>query len=115
VLVGEGTYRLVRPLFEWQTLGEVAVEGERDAVSAYRPLTRKALPGKGRGVAGLSSPLVGRDAEMRALQGALERLRAGVGGIVSVVGEAGIGKSRLMAECRGAVIAPRSELSAPLQ
>jgi predicted ATPase len=53
-----------------------------------------------RGIAGLSSPLVGREAELRALQAAIERLRSGVGGIVTVVGEAGIGKSRLVAEIR---------------
>jgi class 3 adenylate cyclase/tetratricopeptide (TPR) repeat protein len=100
VLVGENTYRLVRPLFEWQMVGEVAIAGEHDAVTVCRPLARKALPDKGRGIEGLSSPLVGRDAEMRALQEALEGLKAGVGGIVTVVGDAGIGKSRLVAEIR---------------
>ena len=48
----------------------------------------------------MASPLVGRDAEFGALQGAVERLRAGSGGIVTVVGEAGLGKSRLVAEVR---------------
>jgi ABC-type oligopeptide transport system substrate-binding subunit len=53
-----------------------------------------------RGIAGLESPLVGREAEFRALRAALERMQNGVGGIVTVVGEAGIGKSRLVAEVR---------------
>ena len=52
------------------------------------------------GVAGLDSPLVGRQAEMAALNEALERLKRGVGGIVTIVGEAGIGKSRLVTELR---------------
>jgi ABC-type oligopeptide transport system substrate-binding subunit len=55
---------------------------------------------KPRGIAGLESPLVGREAEFAALQDALRRLQAGVGGIVTLVGEAGIGKSRLVAELR---------------
>jgi predicted ATPase len=50
----------------------------------------------------LESPLVGREAEFGALQGALDRLQAGVGGIVTIVGQAGIGKSRLVAELREA-------------
>jgi predicted ATPase len=45
---------------------------------------------------------VGRDAELQALREALERLQTGVGGIATVVGEAGIGKSRLVAELRRA-------------
>jgi DNA-binding SARP family transcriptional activator/class 3 adenylate cyclase/tetratricopeptide (TPR) repeat protein len=98
VLVAEDTYRLVAPLFEWQAPGGVAVEGDSRSWPAYRPLRFRALAGKGRGIAGLESPLVGRDAESRALQEAVRRLRAGVGGIVTVIGEAGIGKSRLVAE-----------------
>jgi predicted ATPase len=43
---------------------------------------------------------VGRAAEVEALQDALSRLQAGIGGIVTVVGEAGIGKSRLVTELR---------------
>ena len=60
----------------------------------------RGCPGKLRGIAGLESPLVGREAELAALTEALERLQTGVGGIVTLVGEAGIGKSRLVAELR---------------
>jgi len=98
VLVAEGTYRLVAPLFEWQILKEVSIQGVSQPVSVYRPLHGKAIRGKGRGIAGLASPLVGRDAESRALREAIARLRAGIGGIVTVIGEAGIGKSRLVTE-----------------
>jgi len=100
VLVSENTYRLVQPLFEWEVLGEITVKGVSHPVPVYRPLAHRALPGKARGIPGLASPLVGRRAEFRALQEAVERLRAGVGGVVTLVGEAGIGKSRLVAELR---------------
>jgi DNA-binding SARP family transcriptional activator/class 3 adenylate cyclase/tetratricopeptide (TPR) repeat protein len=98
VLATEETYRLLPQLFEWQASGEVAVEGSSRPLALYRPLAPRAAAGKGRGIAGLESPLVGRDAEARALKEAIDRLRAGVGGIVTVIGEAGIGKSRLVAE-----------------
>src|SRR5258705_8936971 len=49
----------------------------------------------------ISSALVGRDRELEQLQACFARVVAGEGGIVSVVGEAGLGKSRLMAEALG--------------
>ncbi len=107
VLVTEHTYRLVAPLFEWEALGEIAVKGIREPVAVYRPLAHRPAAGKGRGIPGLESPLVGRDAELSALQGAVERLRAGVGGIVTLVGEAGLGKSRLIAELRKVTVGAR--------
>jgi DNA-binding SARP family transcriptional activator len=101
VLATEETHRLLAQLFEWQPLGEIMLEGAGRPLSLYRPLVPRTRAGKGRGIAGLQSPLVGRDAEARALREAIDRLRAGVGGIVTVIGEAGIGKSRLVAEvCR---------------
>ena len=49
---------------------------------------------------GLRSPLVGRDREVARLMQSIERLIAGRGGIAFVVGEVGVGKSRLLAEVR---------------
>ncbi len=106
VLVTEDTYRLVAPLFTWQALGEIAVKGVSQPLDVYRPLEHITTAGRGWGIAGLMSPLVGRDAEVRALQEAVERLQSGVGGIVTVVGEAGIGKTRLIADCRSALTTP---------
>jgi len=102
VLVTEDTHKLIAPLFEMESLGPIEVRGRTGPVETYRVLAPKAAAGKPRGIAGLDSPLVGREAEMQTLREALERLQAGVGGIVTVVGEAGIGKSRLVAELRKA-------------
>ena len=53
-----------------------------------------------RGVAGLSTPLVGRDNEIRALNQALINLHQGVGGIVCLIGEAGLGKTSLLQDAK---------------
>ncbi|MCJ7551839.1 MAG: AAA family ATPase [Anaerolineae bacterium] len=88
--VSDTTYHLVAPLFDWQPLSG----------DDHRPLAHARAVDKGRGLPGLSSPLVGRDRELKALEEAIGRLGAGLGGIITVVGEAGIGKSRLVAEAR---------------
>ena len=109
ILVGPDTYRLAAPLFTFETLEPVRVKGKTEPVRIYRLVGLKAEPGRVRGLEtrGISSPLVGRDAEFTALDACIERLLEGQGSIVSIIGEAGVGKSRLMAEIRrGAVTAP---------
>jgi len=100
VLITEDTHRLIAPLFETEALGPMEVRGRVEPVPVFRVVAAKADAGKPRGIEGLESPLVGRDTEFQALREVLQRLQAGVGGIVTVVGEAGIGKSRLVAELR---------------
>jgi class 3 adenylate cyclase/tetratricopeptide (TPR) repeat protein len=100
VQITAGTQRLIGPLFECEEVGGIEVKGKAEPVTAYRVLRPKEQPGSLRGVEGLSSPLVGRGAEMDRLREALASVRRGSGGIVTVMGEAGLGKSRLLAEAR---------------
>jgi len=100
VQISEATYRLVAPLFEVEDLGPVAVKGKSEPVTSYRVLATKARPGRVRGIEGLASPLVGRDEEIEALARAADDTRGGFGRVVSIVGEAGLGKSRLIEELR---------------
>jgi ABC-type oligopeptide transport system substrate-binding subunit/class 3 adenylate cyclase len=102
VLVGPDTYRLAAHQFEFEALDPVRVKGRTQPVQVYRVLSLKAVPDSQRGIAGLASPLVGRDPEFSALQGAVDRLRMNEGGVVTIVGDAGLGKSRLVAEAREA-------------
>src|SRR5262249_33303138 len=57
-------------------------------------------PGSLRGIEGLQSPLVGREHEFEQLSSLVESLGGRQGHIVSIIGEAGLGKSRLLAEVR---------------
>ena len=100
VLVSGDTHKLIAHAFNCEPLGPIQVKGKTKPVPVFRIIAVKPVAAKLRGLAGLDSPLVGRHGEMTALHEALERLRAGVGGIVTIVGEAGIGKSRLVAELR---------------
>jgi class 3 adenylate cyclase/tetratricopeptide (TPR) repeat protein len=92
------THRLVDPLFDVEARGQIEVKGKAEPVAAYRVLRRRAEPGPTRRMRG--SPLVGRDREMELLRDAIEETQSGGGCIVSLVGEAGLGKSRLVEETR---------------
>jgi predicted ATPase/class 3 adenylate cyclase len=100
VQVAEETYKLVTPFFDFEPLGEVEVKGKSVPVKTFRPLGLKKSPGSLRGLEGLTSPLVGRDAQLGLLNGELVQLKQGAGAFVSVIGEAGLGKSTLVGEVK---------------
>ncbi len=77
VQITEETHKLIAPLFDFAELGGIEVKGKAQPVVAYRVLGRKAEPGPLRGLEGLSSPLIGREAPMRLLRDRLEGLEAG--------------------------------------
>jgi len=100
IQISDETYKLIAPFFEVEPLGEVEVKGKSTPIKTYRVLGVKATPGHLRGLEGLSSPLVGRDAQFELLNARLEDLRIGAGSFVAVIGEAGLGKSTLIAELK---------------
>jgi class 3 adenylate cyclase/tetratricopeptide (TPR) repeat protein len=95
ILVGEDTYRQAEGVFNFAPLTPVSVKGKAEPVQVYRVAGIKE---KQKRFVGVDSPLVGREKEMDLLSLQILRLINGTGGIVTVTGEAGIGKSRLMAE-----------------
>lgn len=100
VQISDETYKLVAPFFEFEALGEVEVKGKAAPIKTYRPLGVKKSPGHLRGLEGLSSPLVGREAQLGLLNQQLKQLQNGAGSVVAVIGEAGLGKSTLIAELK---------------
>jgi len=98
IQISADTHRLVAPIFSFEDLGGVQVKGKEEPVQTYRVLGIKSAPGQIRGIEGLDAPLIGRDSEMHTLRGIVIELREGRGQIVSVMGEAGLGKSRLVSE-----------------
>jgi AAA ATPase-like protein/adenylate/guanylate cyclase family protein len=100
VVVSEETYRALDPLLEAEPLRELTLKGFSGPVSAYRVTGIRTAGGRPRGLPGRSSPVVGREAEMRTLRACIDDLRHGRGQVVTIVGEPGIGKSRLKIEIR---------------
>jgi tetratricopeptide (TPR) repeat protein len=99
ILLTADTLRLVEGLVQVTALGPVPVKGLSDPVAVFELVGASALRGRFQArVAGGLMRFVGRETELAALVQALERAGAGHGQVVAVVGEAGVGKSRLVYE-----------------
>jgi adenylate cyclase len=92
VLVSASTWRRVRDSFEGEPAGSLEVKGRGQLVETYRLL--------GRGEPGIRerAPFVGRAEELALLELLWSSARKGNTHVVSVVGEPGVGKSRLVEE-----------------
>jgi class 3 adenylate cyclase len=107
ILAGPGTMRLTEGYVVMKPLGPRQVKGRATPIEVYEVVGATTVRSRlqataARGLAGL----VGRGAEMELLSQSLERARGGQGQVVAIVGEAGIGKSRLLWELRHS---PRAE------
>ena len=100
ILLSQSTWRLTREAFVFRALDPVEVKGKSQPLAVYELQRAKLTPTKTRGLRDLGEVFVGREGEIGRLRGVTDTLQAGAGQIVMVTGEAGIGKSRLMAEWR---------------
>jgi class 3 adenylate cyclase/tetratricopeptide (TPR) repeat protein len=99
VLVTQATYARVAGIVDAVDQGLLEVKGKAAPVRAHEIVS---VTGRGapRGIPGLYSPMVGREAELARLRHHIDTAHAGRGRIAVVLGEPGIGKSRLVAELR---------------
>jgi tetratricopeptide (TPR) repeat protein len=101
VVVGDAAYRMLSDVIEFESLGKHSLKGKAAPVAIWRAvrvkMDRTQQPRSGR----LEPAFVGREDELRLLEDALHATeRAGRARLVSIVGEAGIGKTRLAWELR---------------
>ncbi len=97
IVLSGATYRLARGFFEFEPMGERVLKGVSAPVDVYRALRETGVRSRFEAEVhqGLS-PLVGRQGELDALAALFESVREGHGKLALLVGEAGIGKSRLL-------------------
>jgi adenylate cyclase len=99
-LVSDATYRLTQHVIAFEALGELVVKGKADRVPAYQVVSVLETPRSARGLEGhgLVAPLVGRGDELAQMLASFDRARRGRAQVLSLVGEAGVGKTRLLTE-----------------
>ncbi|MFN8624178.1 MAG: adenylate/guanylate cyclase domain-containing protein [Chloroflexota bacterium] len=96
IVVGPGTYAATRELVDYEELPPATLKGKALPVAAWRAIRVKARRGGVRPALGMEAPLIGRDEEIALLKETVRRTVAdGRPHLVTVVGSAGVGKSRL--------------------
>ncbi|MEE9609215.1 MAG: adenylate/guanylate cyclase domain-containing protein [Myxococcota bacterium] len=107
IWVGAETHRYTREEFEFRHVDRLKLKGKEERIAVYEVISRKEKlhrPSR----RGITTQFVGRGEELTRLRRCVGELSEGRGGIVSVVGEAGLGKSRLVAELRASDEAQRT-------
>ena len=103
-IVSGDTFKLTEGLFRFEALGEERIKGKEGKVKVYQVIapsgrrTRFDVSAE----RGLTS-FVGRERELELLLDAFDRIKSGSGQAISIIAEAGVGKSRLLYEFRKAV------------
>ncbi len=95
VVIAPSTRRLTGGLFEYVDLGAVELKGLGAPVMAARVVRGSAAESRFEALRTAGTPLVGRDEELALLQRRWQQAKAGEGRVVVLIGEPGIGKSRL--------------------
>jgi hypothetical protein len=98
VLITDSTHRLVSGLFLVEDRGAQQLKGIEQPVQLYRVIQPSGVRGRfeAAAAAGGLTPFVGREDELRLLMNRWERVLGGEGQVALTIGEAGIGKSRLV-------------------
>jgi predicted ATPase/class 3 adenylate cyclase len=97
IVLSAATHRLIAGLFECQDLGPQTLKGISTSLSSYRVIGEGTAQSRFEAAVGAGlTPLVGREEELGVLQRRWAQAKAGVGQVVLLSGEPGIGKSRLV-------------------
>ena len=99
ILVSRHTYKLAKDFFEYKSLGKIEVKGKKEPQEVFELIKMGEIDTRiGASVAKGLTRFVGRKNSMTALKEAYDKTHSGLGQLVEIVGEAGVGKSRLIHE-----------------
>ena len=99
VLISQDTFRHVQGAFDLQPLEPMQIKGKVEPVRTYLVLGARSVLARQRGVEGIETHLIGRDAERSTLQEAFEKaMQQGETQRIALLGDPGVGKSRLLHE-----------------
>lgn len=107
IVAGKNTYKLARSHFRFEPMKPTKVKGKSKFISAFKVVSAKKADSRMGSDRQVSSVMVGRDQETDRLAFQVHKVLNGQGSVVNVVGEAGIGKSRLMAELKKRAVMQR--------
>ena len=99
ILVSPITYKRGSQFFKFEPLGKVTLKGKEEPLDAYKLVGKIERPCSGL-ERQIFSEMVGRDNELNKLGLQVAKAIDGEGSVVNIIGEAGIGKSRLIAELK---------------
>jgi len=100
ILISESVFKKTLHLFETSELSPVELKGKSKKVKSFRVIGIKETPSRKRGIPELHSDIVGRSDEIQRLLSTLVEVKRTEGSVALIVGEAGVGKSRLIEEFR---------------
>jgi len=98
ILVGPETYRQAFGFFNFETMPAMEIKGKSQPISIYAVKAEKDSPVLRRRKVNLNAAFIGRQSELNQLLRTVTNLENGRGAIITLVGEAGTGKSRLLQE-----------------
>ncbi|MBC2713832.1 MAG: AAA family ATPase [Desulfobacteraceae bacterium] len=109
ILVSPITYKRVSQQFDFNPLGEAKVKGKEKPLDVYELVGQIEKPGAGLDRQ-IYSEMVGRDEDLNTLELQVMKAIKGEGSVINIIGEAGIGKSRLVSELRNSPLKKRVTL-----
>jgi predicted ATPase/class 3 adenylate cyclase len=98
IMVSQAAQQVAGDTFVWQSLPPLRVKGKTEPVTAFSPVRAKKRRVIRLHAADYALPMVGREAELELIEQKLALVSRGQGQIIGITGEAGIGKTRLVAE-----------------
>jgi adenylate cyclase len=103
ILVGKDSYDIIADSYQWRSLSPMQLKGRSEPVAVYGLMgvharTIASLPPSSR-----ESPMVGRQAELELILERTLKVASGSGCVVGIMADAGVGKSRLVAEVQSSL------------